>query len=86
MKFGRKEGHGKLRNSHGKIMEILFAKSVGTMCLRLASTSLGMRTEDRGPVSPSVFVSCDNSLQEDFGLSNLKLSQEKIMIIIIITQ
>ena len=36
-----------------------------------------MRTEDRGPVSPSVFVSCDNSLQEDFGLSNLKLSQEK---------
>ena len=35
-KFEQRDGHGKLRSGCGKIMEILFAKSVGTLvCLNL---------------------------------------------------
>ena len=30
----QRDGHGQLRNSHGKVREFLFAKSVGTLFSR----------------------------------------------------
>ena len=32
-KFEQRDGHGKLRNGHGKVMEIMWTKSVGTLLL-----------------------------------------------------